>query len=209
MEHMFFYNQVRKVPAEAQKTINAGRLKGMTDINPMWRIKTLTELCGACGVGWYYEIDRTWIEEGTSGERLANVEISLFIKVDGEWSKPVKGIGGSMLIVNESKGARTNDEAFKMALTDALSVSCKALGIGADVYWSGDRTKYTAPAAPQKSTMAEPTAEQKMELVTKCKEHGVDIKEVLVAVNCTGKMSLAQYEKAIEMLNALDQRKEK
>lgn len=30
-----------------------------------------------------------------------------------------------------------------MALTDALSVSCKALGIAADVYFSGGRTKYT------------------------------------------------------------------
>ena len=35
-----------------------------------------------------------------------------------------------------------NDECFKMALTDAISVSCKALGVGADVYWNKDRTKY-------------------------------------------------------------------
>lgn len=29
-----------------------------------------------------------------------------------------------------------------MALTDAISVACKALGIGADVYWDKDSTKY-------------------------------------------------------------------
>lgn len=29
-----------------------------------------------------------------------------------------------------------------MALTDALSVACKALGIAADVYWDKDKTKY-------------------------------------------------------------------
>ena len=32
-----------------------------------------------------------------------------------------------------------------MALTDAISVACKMLGMGADVYWYKDRTKYTAP----------------------------------------------------------------
>lgn len=38
-----------------------------------------------------------------------------------------------------------------MAYTDALSVACKALGIGADIYWSKDKTKYTnfSDDAPQ------------------------------------------------------------
>lgn len=200
MEHMFVYNAVRKVPQEAQKQINAGRLKGMTDINPMWRIKSLTEQFGVCGVGWYYTIDKTWIEEGTNGERLANVEISLFVKIENEWSAPIKGVGGSMLIVNESKGARTNDEAFKMALTDAISVSCKALGMGADVYWNGDRTKYTAPAsAPIKAN--EPTPEQKKNLIAKCKLKGVEIKELLEAIGCNGKMTIEQYNKANAVLD--------
>ena len=47
-----------------------------------------------------------------------------------------------MFVAKESSGLRTNDEAFKMALTDAVSVACKALGIGANVYWEKDRTKY-------------------------------------------------------------------
>ena len=56
MDNLKIYNAVREVPKEAQKSIGGGRLKGMTDINPMWRIKTLTEQFGACGIGWYYEI---------------------------------------------------------------------------------------------------------------------------------------------------------
>jgi hypothetical protein len=32
---------VRVVPNEAKKEIKGGRLSGFTDINPMWRIKTL------------------------------------------------------------------------------------------------------------------------------------------------------------------------
>ncbi len=38
MDNLELYNKVREVPQEAQKSIAAGRLKGMTDINPMWRI---------------------------------------------------------------------------------------------------------------------------------------------------------------------------
>ena len=30
-----------------------------------------------------------------------------------------------------------------MALTDAISVACKALGVAADIYYANDRTKYT------------------------------------------------------------------
>ena len=33
------YDKIRQVPDNAKKTISAGRLKGKTDINPMWRLK--------------------------------------------------------------------------------------------------------------------------------------------------------------------------
>lgn len=140
------YNKVREVPKEAQKTIGGGRLKGMTDINPMWRIKTLTEQFGICGIGWYTEVLDKWIDtpisENTT-EQIANVKIALYIKVDGEWSKPIIGVGGAMFVSKEKQGMYVDDECYKKAYTDAISVACKALGIGADVYWSSDRTKYT------------------------------------------------------------------
>lgn len=56
MENMSIYDQARKVPQDAIKPIQAGRLKGFSDINPMWRIKKMTEMFGPCGIGWYYEI---------------------------------------------------------------------------------------------------------------------------------------------------------
>lgn len=140
------YNKVREVPKEAQKTIGGGRLKGMTDINPMWRIKTLTEQFGICGIGWYTEVLDKWldtpIDENTT-EQTANVKIALYLKVDGEWSKPIIGVGGAMFVSKEKQGMYVDDECYKKAYTDAISVACKALGIGADVYWSSDRTKYT------------------------------------------------------------------
>jgi hypothetical protein len=138
------YNRVKEVPETAKKIIGAGKLAGFTDINPMWRIKKLTEEFGVCGFGWYTEITNKWIEKGGDGKEAVFVEINLYVKQDGEWSKPIVGIGGSMF-VNIFKGSPdTSDEAFKMAYTDALSVACKALGMAADVYYEKDRTKYNA-----------------------------------------------------------------
>lgn len=144
MENMQIYNRYRTVPEEAKKPIKGGRLKGMTDINPMWRIKSLTEQFGPCGIGWYTETTRKWTEGGCEGQVLAFVDILLFVKVDGEWSKGIEGTGGSTLIAKENNGLYSSDEAFKMAYTDALSVACKSLGFAADVYYDKDRTKYTA-----------------------------------------------------------------
>ena len=53
MDNMEIYNKARVVPNEAKKEITAGRLKGFTDINPMWRIKKLTEVFGPAGFGWW------------------------------------------------------------------------------------------------------------------------------------------------------------
>ena len=137
MDNLYIYNKVAEVPKNAQKTISAGRLKGMTDINPMWRIKVLTEEFGPCGIGWKYTIDKQWLEPGADGVVSAFCNITLYIKVNGEWSDGIPGTGGSAYIAKESKGLYTSDEVYKMALTDALSVACKALGIGANIYWAG------------------------------------------------------------------------
>ncbi|MGI6096425.1 MAG: hypothetical protein ACOYBL_13625 [Lachnospiraceae bacterium] len=145
MENLEIYNKVRSVPDKAKKAISAGRLKGMTDINPMWRIKTLTEQFGPCGIGWKYTICSQWMEPGSDGNIAAFCNITLQYKYNGEWSEPIPGTGGSSFVAKESKGLYTSDECYKQALTDAISVAAKALGIGADVYWDKDTTKYTKP----------------------------------------------------------------
>nr|DAE19898.1 MAG TPA: ssDNA annealing protein-like protein [Siphoviridae sp. ctVCm11] len=143
MENLEIYERVRQVPTSAQREIQAGRLKGKTDINPMWRIKALTEQFGPCGIGWKYTITDKRLENGANNEVSAFVDIDLYIKVDGEWSDAIPGTGGSAFVASERNGLYTSDECFKMALTDAISVACKALGFGADVYWAKDATKYT------------------------------------------------------------------
>lgn len=146
-DNMRFYEKARSVPAEAKKTICAGRLKGMTDINPMYRIKRLTELFGPCGVGWWYEItNRQIVDDESTHQRAAFVDILLYYTdpETGDPSMGIPGTGGAAFVTQERNGPYLSDECFKMALTDALSVACKALGIAADVYWDKDRTKYSS-----------------------------------------------------------------
>lgn len=151
MDNMKIYEAVRNAPENALKSIEAGRLKGKSDINPIWRIRTLTEQFGPCGIGWKYVIKRQWLEPGASGEIAAFVEIDLFFKHDEVWSEAIPGTGGSGFVQKERNGLYTNDECFKMALTDAISVACKALGFAANVYWEKDRSKYDNPAEPEKT----------------------------------------------------------
>ena len=177
MKNLEIYEKFRSVPNEAKKEIGAGRLKGFTDINPMWRIKMLTEQFGVCGFGWYTEIIEQKIIDGSDNQKAAFVTINLFIKIDNEWSKPIQGVGGSSFVTNERNGAYTSDECFKMAYTDALSIACKSLGMGADVYFAKDRTKYDQvpqePKQPEqkKDPIIEKYAKERISLldqISKC-----------------------------------------
>lgn len=155
MNNMEFYDRLKTTPENAKKPIKGGRISGFTDINPQYRIMRLTELFGPCGIGWYYTIEHYWSVQAVD-EILCFVEISLYIKVSGEWSKPISGTGGNTLLAKETKGLKANDEAFKMAVTDAISVACKQLGIGADVYWHRAESKYNKPEKQEQEEVPDP-----------------------------------------------------
>ena len=145
MDKLEFYNKYRSVPSNALRAFDNGNFKG-TDINTMWRIKSLTETFGAVGQGWYFEIVRLWTEKSeNTNEAIVFAQIRLFVKWDGEWSKPIEAVGGNKLetYVKSKDYYKLSDEAYKMAITDAFGVACKYLGMGADVYWDNDKTKYT------------------------------------------------------------------
>lgn len=151
------YDALRSVPKEALKPIQAGRLKGMSNISPVWRIKAMTEEFGPCGIGWKYEIVKQWTE--TYGEEVkAFVEVNIYIKDGDAWSAAIPGTGGSSLVTKENRGLYVSDEAYKMALTDAMSVAMKSLGVAADVYFNADGDskyqQYTQPVPPIEEALA-------------------------------------------------------
>ena len=173
-----FFEAKRAVPDSAKKKIIGGKLKGMTNINPMFRIEALTEIFGPCGIGWRTENCQYWTTEGV-GECVVWCSLDLYICENGQWSYPINGVGGSKLY-GKGQGEGINDEAYKMAQTDALSVACKNLGFAADIYYGLDDTKYraatengqwNAPQAAQQpqARTAGPTLEQVIELAQNAK----------------------------------------
>lgn len=203
-ENLELYNKFRAVPSDALKAFNNGRFEG-TDINTMWRIKTLTGEFGACGRGWYYEIKRLWTEEVSTGERLAFAEIDLYVKFGDEWGKPITGIGGNRMVsyVASKKTFNASDEAYKMAITDALGNACKYLGIGADVYWENDKTKYTS--SDNSTSLPSLKEVRKMQIIDIQKKTGItnaELKALAAECGCIDleKADKQHYDKYITRL---------
>lgn len=179
MDKMKVYNKLKHTDKNAQKKITGGRLNGFTDINPMFRIKKLTEVFGMYGEGWYFEILNKQIvnggaianDNGIFTEQKAFVDILLFVKLEnGEWSKGAFGTGGASFVSNEKSGQYTNDECFKMALTDAIGGACKLFGMSADIYYSQDTSKYPTQEIEEDAFSKRVTREESKLIVAKSKE---------------------------------------
>ena len=152
------YESLSRPPKDALREIQAGKLRGKTDINPQWRYKAMTEMFGLVGIGWKYEVQKLWTEAGAGNEKLAFAQVAVFVKDGDAWSEPIVGIGGSKLVQFEKGAAVSNDEGYKMAVTDAFSTALKMLGVAADIYagrWDG--TKYNDEPA----TLPQPPAPPK------------------------------------------------
>jgi len=150
MENRKYYDQFQSPPQWALKEIKGGRMNGKTDINPQFRILALTEMFGPVGIGWYYKTVSRWMEPyQPTGEIATFVAIELFVKVNGEWSMPIEGTGGSMFVAREKNGPFVSDEVYKMATTDALSVACKQLGIAGSIYSGSKYDANQQPAQPK------------------------------------------------------------
>ena len=163
------YESLSRPPKDALREIQAGKLKGKTDINPQWRYKAMTEKFGLVGIGWKYEVQKLWTEAGAGNEKLAFAQVAVYVKDGDAWSEPIMGIGGSKLVQYEKGAAVSNDEGYKMAVTDAFSTALKMLGVAADIYagrWDG--TKYNdepatlpqPPAPPKKQQPPAPPKKQ-------------------------------------------------
>ena len=150
-ENMKVWDKVSRPPLTALKQIKGGRLSGMSNISPQWRYQIMTQTFGVIGFGWKYSVEKRWTSPGANEEQFAFAEILLYVKMGEVWSEPIPGEGGSMLISKESKGLHNNDEAFKMAVTDALGTAMAKLGVGADIYLGTfDGSKYNdAPSFPK------------------------------------------------------------
>ena len=173
LDNLRFYEAACQPPKDALKPIPAGRLKGKSDINPMWRMKKLTEIFGPVGFGWRYEIDKQWTEVyGKEVKCFCNITLYVRDPETKEWSLGIPGTGGSAIVSIEKSNPDpyVDDDGYKKALTDALSIAMKALGVAANV-WYGAKAEgdidskynnvYQQPQQPQQPQL---TAEQSLKM---------------------------------------------
>ena len=177
------WDKLRTPPQSALKKIGFGALKGKYDIDPMCRMEKLTEEFGPCGIGWKYDIIRLWSELAPDDQAFAFARIDLYVKKDGEWSDPIPGVGGNMLVQTAKGQPRANDEGYKMAVTDAIGTAGKALGLAADVYMGKmDGSKYSQPQNTTPPKKQQPksiwTPQQNKELREMATGLGMDKKTV-------------------------------
>ena len=141
-ENMQHYDNLKSVPPDALKKIEFGKLKGKSDISPQWRYEAMTREFGACGTGWKFEVVDTFTKDLADGQILLFVKVNLYTKISETWSEPIPGFGGDFLVIKDKNGIHGNDEAYKMATTDALGTAMKLLGVAADVYRGLADSKY-------------------------------------------------------------------
>lgn len=143
-DNMNVWDKMKTPPADRLKTIAGGALKGMSDINPQWRYEIMTEVFGQCGIGWWYTIDELWERIGANDEVMCFARVTVYTSENGITSQGIPSVGGSRLINYNKNGLQNNDEAYKMAITDALGTALKMLGVAADIYagkWDGSKYK--------------------------------------------------------------------
>jgi hypothetical protein len=144
---MVMFKRFWTPPETAIKKITGGRLIGFSSIDPMWRYECFTEMFGLFGDGWWYDItSKEIISLVGIKESLVVITINFFYKINGVTSMPMGAMGASKLVSEEKNGLHFSDEAHKGALTDALSVVARGLGVGGAVY-SGKIDKYQTDSA--------------------------------------------------------------
>jgi hypothetical protein len=118
-------------PAHTKQFTRAGGFKG-TAIKPMWANQRMTEFFGPCGIGWGMGEPQFNVVPALD-ELLVFCTVSLWYLDSGQ-RQAVYGVGGDKVVVKQSSGLRTDDEAFKKAYTDALGNAMKFVGVAADVH---------------------------------------------------------------------------
>lgn len=142
-DNLALWNTLGKTdPAHTKPFKRAGGFGG-TAIKPIYTEQKMTEEFGPCGTGWGFSEPRFETVPASDGQIAVYCWLSLWYVLDGKRSEPVFGVGGDMVVVKQSSGLRTDDEAFKKAFTDAIGNAMKHVGMSADVHMGlFDDSKY-------------------------------------------------------------------
>lgn len=145
-ENLKLWNTLgRTDPAHTKGFKRAGGFGG-TAIKPIYTTQKMTEVFGPAGKGWGMGEPTFQTVAGSEGQIAVYCTVSLWYREEGDSESKVAvvyGVGGDMVVVKQSNGLRTDDEAFKKAFTDAIGNAMKHIGMSADVHMGlFDDSKY-------------------------------------------------------------------
>lgn len=157
-DNLELWNKLGKTdPEHTKKFSRAGGFKG-TAIKPIYTTQKMTEVFGPAGKGWGMGEPSFQTVPGNDGQVAVYCTLALWW-ADAEGSvNTVYGVGGDMVVVKQSSGLRTDDEAFKKAFTDALSNAMKHIGMSADVHLGlFDDSKYVQQRQNEEAALHAPS----------------------------------------------------
>jgi len=162
MSNLDLWNKLgRTDPAHTKGFKRAGGFGG-TAIKPIYTEQKMTEEFGPCGTGWGFSEPVFQTVPASEGQIAVYCWLSLWYVLDGKKSEPVFGVGGDMVVVKQSAGLRTDDEAFKKAFTDAIGNAMKHIGMSADVHMGlFDDSKYVQEVREEVRKAAKPTPSER------------------------------------------------
>jgi hypothetical protein len=115
---------------------------GFTSVNGMYLYKKATEVFGAVGIGWGYQILEERYDDGLPFlikdcgevlEKTHTIKLELWFK-QGEEIGKVVNFGHTKYIYKTKKGHMTDSEAPKKTLTDAIKKCLSMLGFASDIF---------------------------------------------------------------------------
>lgn len=143
-DHLELWHQVDKTPTTAIKAASVDG-QDITTLDAMYVIEQATKLFGPMGIGWGYRIEDERYDIGapvlgTKGELIAHeqthtIRLVLWYRWHGERGE-VTQFGHTRAVYRTSVGKwKTDGEAPKKSVTDAIKKCLSLLGFAADVYY--------------------------------------------------------------------------
>lgn len=159
MSNLDIWDKLGKTdPAHTKGFKRAGGFGG-TAIKPIYTTKKMTEEFGPAGLGWGMGEPTFQTVAGSEGQVAVYCTVELWW-TNGSSRNSVYGVGGDMVVVKQSSGLRTDDEAFKKAFTDAMGNAMKHLGMSADVHMGlFDDSKYVQEMREEAKASSRPSAQ--------------------------------------------------
>lgn len=144
-DHLDIWLAVDTTPTDAVKPAKVDG-QDITSIDQMYMIRKATELFGPIGIGWNFTIEDERYDQGEPiqdpkthevvGHVLTHtVRLSLWFRWNGEKSDPITQYGHTRYLYRTRNGGwKTDSEAPKKSVSDAIKKCLSLLGFAADVY---------------------------------------------------------------------------